>query len=347
MQITRRMKAAADASLIEVPGRGEMAVASAIMFLMGGLLVSVSVVLAPWPLPTIQLLLIGAPGFVAAPLIFRYGRFIPLWGHQVLAFCGNALVTLAVLVCSGTPMALLMCMLYPWVALFVFTFFSPIAAIVHTLIALAACATVFALREGATSVTVMLFIVSSAVLTGGICGWLVHKLRVLAATDELTGLPNRRVLRKCLEAEQSRAKREHTPLAVAAVDLDAFKGYNDRHGHAAGDGLLQEVAREWRQQIRPVDLLARTGGDEFMLVLPGADQAVAESVVERLRRATPKPLFCSAGLVISFGDENPDQLLIAADRALYRAKASGGDQTSCEPTADEAATPCDSEVATS
>jgi len=156
---------------------------------------------------------------------------------------------------------------------------------------------------------------------------LLERLERLAHTDDLTGVINRRAWDVELEREVGRARRDGTPLAVAMLDLDHFKEYNDRHGHQAGDRVLREAASAWRAALRDTDLLARYGGEEFAVALPGCDLEEASGLVDRLRDATPAAQSCSAGLVGWDGIETADHLLGRADRALYEAKQSGRDRT--------------------
>ena len=144
-----------------------------------------------------------------------------------------------------------------------------------------------------------------------------------AQTDALTGLPNRRAW----DLELAEALREHPRLAIAILDLDHFKQYNDTYGHPAGDRLLKETAAAWRDQLRAGDLLARLGGEEFGLLLPDCDGEVALDVVERLRGSVSGGRTCSAGIAVRAVGEDAEVVVARADGALYRAKASGRDQT--------------------
>ena len=156
---------------------------------------------------------------------------------------------------------------------------------------------------------------------------LLDRLERMARTDELTGLTNRRAWDQEVAREVSRAVREETPLAIAMLDLDRFKLYNDRLGHQAGDRLLKEAAGAWRGVLRETDLIARYGGEEFAVALPGCDADLALLLVERLRAVTPDGESCSAGLACWDGKEGADELLGRADAALYRAKQGGRDRT--------------------
>ena len=110
------------------------------------------------------------------------------------------------------------------------------------------------------------------------------------------------------------------------LDLDHFKQFNDQHGHQAGDHLLKSVASCWIRQTRATDMLARVGGEEFVLVLPGADIADADLVVGTLREAGPPGPTFSAGLAQWDGGALADELLESADAAMYRAKRDGRDR---------------------
>jgi diguanylate cyclase (GGDEF)-like protein len=156
---------------------------------------------------------------------------------------------------------------------------------------------------------------------------LVAELGRLAHTDPLTGLGNRRAWDGWLDAGVFLAEREQKPLAVAMLDLDHFKLYNDRHGHDAGDRLLAAAAAAWLAELRPGDQLARLGGEEFAVLLLDCPAECAVSVVERLRRATPAGQTCSAGVAAWDGTEAASGLLGRADVALYEAKRSGRDRT--------------------
>lgn len=156
------------------------------------------------------------------------------------------------------------------------------------------------------------------------------------ATDSLTGVPNRRALSGRLTRELEIARSSATSLSVLMIDLDKFKPINDTHGHAVGDDVLRAVAAALRKGIRPRDLVARYGGDEFAVVLPGSAARAAVFVAERLRQAIARvSLRTTDGekvtVTSSFGvaeyhplaHESPESLLAEADRALYEAKRSG------------------------
>jgi len=161
-----------------------------------------------------------------------------------------------------------------------------------------------------------------------------RRMRDLAMTDELTRLPNRRHLQMLAEAQLAAAQAGGTPLALLALDIDHFKRINDQHGHDAGDQVLRRVAAAAQAALRRNDVLGRTGGEEFVALLPGASTEVAMEVAERMRAAVAAlcmddiapGLQASISLGVSprLADERSLQpLLKRADAALYRAKAAG------------------------
>jgi len=173
-----------------------------------------------------------------------------------------------------------------------------------------------------------------------------ERLRDLALHDVLTGILNRRAVSEHLERELSRARRESGPLAVVMVDLDHFKRVNDAHGHAAGDEVLREAARRLGATLRGSDAVGRFGGEEFLVVLPGATVAGAHESAERLRLAvSAQPVqagkaavevTCSLGVAgWRAPRQDVDGLLAAADSALYRAKELGRNRVECAPPPDQ------------
>lgn len=154
-----------------------------------------------------------------------------------------------------------------------------------------------------------------------------------AQTDALTGLPNRRAW----DAHLKRAVTEQEAYAIAILDLDHFKQFNDTHGHPAGDRMLKETAAAWRDQIRAFDVLARIGGEEFGLLLPDCDAATARYITDRLRRRVAQGRTCSAGIAVREPSETSDAVIARADQALYQAKARGRDRSHVGTDAGESA----------
>ncbi len=148
--------------------------------------------------------------------------------------------------------------------------------------------------------------------------------RTRANLDPLTNVFNRRYLEETLAVEVRRALRRQQPLAVLMLDLDGFKGYNDTNGHLAGDRLLAEVASALSGAVRGGDLIARYGGDEFVIVLPHTPGETARRVARELTNVVPSSVTLCAGVgCVGAGVDTVEKLLAAADAALRRAKAAG------------------------
>lgn len=168
------------------------------------------------------------------------------------------------------------------------------------------------------------------------------KLREMVATDFLTGLANRRHFFARLEQELSRIHRLDGHCAsVLMLDSDHFKKVNDTFGHATGDNVLRHLAVLMRNELRKIDTVGRVGGEEFAVILPGADLTAAEVFAERLRKkvaGTPMahddivvPLTVSIGVTgMKASDASADDALVRADRALFRAKECGRNKVAIE-----------------
>jgi len=176
------------------------------------------------------------------------------------------------------------------------------------------------------------------------------ELQKLAALDSLTGIANRRRFDEALHIEWQRGWRQHTPLALLLCDVDSFKQYNDTFGHPAGDLCLKKTAGILTGQLkRPADLAARYGGEEFAILLPATDLAGARQLAEACRAqlehlALPHPqaqggagrVTMSIGVACMVPNENNsmEQLVAAADKALYEAKRGGRNMIVAAPVAD-------------
>ncbi len=166
--------------------------------------------------------------------------------------------------------------------------------------------------------TIVLLAAQAAIATERV--ELLARLERIAHTDELTGLLNRRAWREELPREMARAKRESWPLCVAMLDIDGLKKLNDTRGHHAGDQLLKQNAAAWSSALRPVDLLARYGGDEFAAILTGCRLEDARKLVDRLIDVTPDGHSCSVGIAEWDGTQDVHALMAEADASLYAAK---------------------------
>jgi diguanylate cyclase (GGDEF)-like protein len=160
-----------------------------------------------------------------------------------------------------------------------------------------------------------------------------RELETLARRDTLTGAANRRAVEERLLEEWERAIRYRRPLAIFIADVDHLKHVNDTYGHAAGDALLRDVAQRLQSVVRGGDLFGRLGGDEFVVICPETNAEAAELVAQKLIQAVAAGpvdagelkvgVSLSVGWAVNGREEQPRQLLSAADEALYAAKAGG------------------------
>jgi len=178
---------------------------------------------------------------------------------------------------------------------------------------------------------------------GYVLGRQADELRRLSMTDGLTGLANRHAFHLRLRDEWRRSRRYRTPLALLFIDVDGLKQVNDGQGHEAGDRVLRDVAGAIRHTLRGTDIGARWGGDEFAIVAPNTDAAAADRLGRRLlahmnerTRGEEVPLTVSVGIAIMDPTARQRQslqnLMRAADHALYRSKADGRNRISGDLT---------------
>jgi diguanylate cyclase len=161
----------------------------------------------------------------------------------------------------------------------------------------------------------------------------VARSQAQANRDALTGLPNRRAYDERVAEEVARHKRFGAPLSLVVFDLDNFKRINDRFGHKAGDKALKVIAKLLGQRLRETDFLSRYGGEEFVLLLPGAGGGDALALADKMRAAVaeaglhskgkPVPLTLSGGVALLKPGELPDVAFDRADQAMYQAKREG------------------------
>ncbi len=159
------------------------------------------------------------------------------------------------------------------------------------------------------------------------------ELLLQSRTDPLTGILNRRALMPLIAKECSRSLRSKASFALSMLDIDHFKKINDTYGHSAGDAVLKEIVNRINAVIRPYDLLGRFGGEEFLVVVPGACAADIITISERIRQRISGTKVCvdqleiavtaSQGIVAWDGKSSVDEMIRAADDALYRAKKAG------------------------
>jgi len=160
----------------------------------------------------------------------------------------------------------------------------------------------------------------------------------IARTDALTGLMNRGTLNEMLPLELARAQRQNQPLTLVLGDVDHFKAINDTFGHVVGDRVLTAVGKLLSAQVRPYDLAARFGGEEFVLLFPGAACMEGVQIADRLRTKIgslqipggPERMTISFGVATWVKGESTETLVARADAALYRAKHAGRDRVEAD-----------------
>ncbi|MCJ7725493.1 MAG: GGDEF domain-containing protein [Acidimicrobiia bacterium] len=180
-----------------------------------------------------------------------------------------------------------------------------------------------------TAMTLLVVLLAAAALPGRLRDALAHQTEA-AATDPLTGALNRRAFQDAAERERLRAERRGEPISVAYLDLDGFKEVNDRHGHQAGDKVLEDLATSVLETIRGTDLFCRIGGDEFVLLLPDTGAKEAAAVIIRARSAMnidTTPVTSSVGIAtFQIVPTTVGAMIDAADDLMYQAKHEGKDR---------------------
>lgn len=194
----------------------------------------------------------------------------------------------------------------------------------------------FAMLLGGTMLLAVVFAIQTALLRRKLRKREAYsrQMEEMAFVDQLTGLPNRRLLFDRLQQALYAAERNRQTTSVYFIDLDQFKSINDRYGHDVGDNVLRDLGQRWADAFRATDTVARWGGDEFVAVISGIDSADdIRNVVERLQSASNEPFVqdgqsvsvkLSVGVAVGcLGAEAPEDLIRRADAAMYRAKRSG------------------------
>jgi len=270
------------------------------------------------------LTVISAVAGVVAVANFWQGARIGLRGNYLLSVLALVAVTGAVLCAHRSPVADGIAGLYVLPTIFTASFY-PTRAFAIYMVAQAATSGAVLLTSGVPDASAgWAVLLATTVTVGVVVHVLQQALKLAATTDLLTGLVNRRALEPILARELHRCARLGHPLCLVVIDLDHFKEVNDAHGHQEGDRLLGEVSEQWSAVLRSTDVLARAGGDEFVLLLPSTDTARAIEMLGRLGAATTQEF--SAGVAAATPETTVEDLLRLADDACYHAKKTGRSQ---------------------
>ncbi|MBJ7331771.1 MAG: GGDEF domain-containing protein [Solirubrobacteraceae bacterium] len=303
-----------------------------------GALMDVATTVLPDPDPSDhrQMVMIAVVPFLFASILW-FGKNLSERAIKLFAISG-AIVTISVMVAVILPMGAAL-MFYLWPALTA-GYWCQKRELVGNLVLLGVTAGIALAVSRSPEITGSTWVVTVAVTS--IVAFYVRQLAdkidelvlqivSIATHDELTGLLNRRAFEPILEREVERAREVGSPLSVVVFDLDHFKRVNDRFGHAVGDEALKLFGAILRREVRDIDVAARMGGEEFTVLLFGSEQDTARAWAERVSGllitktgGTLIPLSVSAGVATAGGKlGTPEDLLLAADRALYAAKAAG------------------------
>jgi diguanylate cyclase (GGDEF)-like protein len=308
----------------------QMVRVAALLFGVGSAITAISIVAPHQPqIETQGLAFVAAGGALLTAILLTVGARLPGWTVHVWAAAGTAIVSFGLLfngernggAAGGDEMY------YLWVTLYAAYYLGRWGTAGQLLVIAAAyTTTLVAIDPGpigpsrwlttiglATGSAVVVRLLSERVER------LVGELRHAAATDPLTGLPNRRAFGQRLGHELARARRTGEAFATLLIDVDHFKQINDRRGHAAGDDALVALADVLTRELREIDTVARIGGDEFAVIVPATGVAGALQAAQRLRERAGIPISVGAA-VYGIDGHTADELARAADAALYEAK---------------------------
>ncbi len=291
-----------------------------LLFLFKGLVALATTAFPISPLePTTVVGAVGAAAIMGACVVWLIGPSIPLVGFELLAAAGSLTASWTVAHAATHGGMMITAFAYPWIAIYAAHFFPRRAVILQG--ALITVGFSVGLLAGGLSHVLVYWVIVIATIWS-IClvlGHLSETLRRQADTDPLTGLLNRSGFLVAANREHAIAQRTGNPLTLAVLDLDGFKQINDLQGHAVGDRVLADLGRSLRERLRAGDILARHGGDEFVLLLPATSAQSAAAVIDRLRDDR-LPVSWSVGIGTWLAGESLGECLARADTHLYSVK---------------------------
>jgi diguanylate cyclase (GGDEF)-like protein len=261
----------------------------------------------------------GALAVVGACLVWLAARRISVLGFELLAACGTLVSSTLVAHAATHGGMMIAAFSYPWIAIYSAHFFERRVVIAQGALITVAFG-VALLLGGLPHAGIYWMIVTVTIWS--ICivlGHLSESLRRQADTDTLTGLLNRNGFMAAAVREHAIAQRSGNRLTLAMLDLDGFKQINDLRGHTVGDRVLADLGKSWRERLRTGDILARHGGDEFVLLLPATTPEGAGTVLERLRDKD-LPVTWSVGIGEWLPRESLGECIARADADLYSVK---------------------------
>ncbi len=256
--------------------------------------------------------------FGAGALYWMVAPWFRVWMLHTIVTIGFAWGCLGLATADGPVAAAMTLSTLLWTCVYVGSVFTPPVARTYGMavwIGLGIAILVSGI-DGGASLTIAFG--ASFLVTMEILSRATTQLRQEASTDSLTGLLNRKGLERSAGPLIAGGASGRVGVAVLQVDLDGFKAINDNQGHLAGDRILAELAASWRATAREGDVLARTGGDEFVAILPGVDRAGAELLADRLRKASPT--MWSSGLSMVGPGDSLESCLARTDVELYEEK---------------------------
>ena len=264
---------------------------------------------------------IAAGGAIAVALgsvLLTVRRMVGSWVRHAALFVGTGLIVSVIGLVDGTLSAAVGSGFMVWVAVFAACFFSLRWTAVHVAVAYVLLGVAIEIAHSAG----VRIIAGAAVTTGTVVAiclmWLASRLRQNATVDGLTGLVNGRAWREALDRELLRSQRTGAALSVAFIDVDGLKQVNDEHGHAEGDRAISAVAESLRTGMGQHDVVARVGGDEFVVLLPDSTANHAEAAITRVRASSTVPF--SIGVAERRDGEDAQEVISRADQAMYEQK---------------------------